>query len=260
MPQMQERKTSFEKTPRYQYHRFLDEAGDTTFYGKGKIPLIGTDGVSNYFLLGMLTVNEPLEAVRKKVVELQSNIASDPYLVEVPSIQKKRNKAGYFLHAKDDVPEVRKMAFELIKSINCHFDVVVGRKDYKVYEKKHNGNQAEFYADMLSHLLHGSMNGFEKLVLNVAHRSRCTTHTNLEKGLQKAVAIAKHKYPEACNCCAMVFNVQQPTVEPIINLVDYFLWALQRKIERGEKRYVDFLETQISSVVNLYTEDDETEK
>lgn len=29
------------------YHRFLDEAGDTTFWGKGKIQSIGTaDGVS----------------------------------------------------------------------------------------------------------------------------------------------------------------------------------------------------------------------
>ncbi len=252
--------TNVEKVATHKYHRFLDEAGDTTFYGKGKIPLVGTEGVSNYFLLGMLTINEPLETVRQKIIHLQHTIATDPYLLGVPSIWKKKSNAGYFLHAKDDVPEVRKMAFELIKSIDCHFDAVIGRKDYSVYEKKHNGNQAEFYADMLSHLLQGSMNGYEKLILNIAHRSRCTTHINLEKGLQKAVAIAKHKFPDACNSCKMVFNVQQPTTEPIINVADYFLWALQRKIERVEKRYVDFLETQIKSIVKLYTEDDETEK
>lgn len=54
----------------------------------------------------------------------------------------------------------------------------------------------------------------------------------------------------------MVFNVQKPTTEPIINIADYFLWALQRKIERDENRYVDFLETQISSVINLYTNEE----
>ena len=248
--------TKIIKAPTFQYHRFLDEAGDTTFYGKGKTPLIGAEGVSNYFIIGMLTINEPINEVREKLIQLQSSIANDSYLLGVHSIQKKKSKMGYFLHAKDDVPEVRKMGFEFIKSINCHFDAVVGRKDYNVYEKKHNGNQAEFYADMLSHLLHTSMNGFDKLVLNIAHRSRCTTHTNLEKGLQKAVAIAKHKYPEACNCCEMVFNVQKPTTEPIINIADYFLWALQRKIERDENRYVDFLETQISSVINLYTNEE----
>jgi hypothetical protein len=244
------------KLPTYQYHRFLDEAGDTTFYGKGKIPLIGADGVSNYFILGMLTLNEPIIEVREKVITLQESIASDPYFLEVPSIKKKKEKMGYFLHAKDDVPEVRKMAFEFIKSINCHFDVVIGRKDYSIYEKKHNGNQAEFYADMLSHLLHSSMNGYEKLVLNIAHRSQCTTHTNLQKGLHKAVAIASHKYPQDCNCCEMVFNVQQPTTEPIINIADYFLWALQRKMERNENRYFNFLDNQINSVVNLYEEDE----
>lgn len=244
------------KQPTHHYHRFLDEAGDTTFYGKGKIPIIGADGVSNYFILGMLTINESINEVREKLIQLQSNIANDSYLEAVPSIQKKKSKMGYFLHAKDDVPEVRKIAFEFIKSINCHFDAVVGRKDYHVYEKKHNGNQAEFYADILSHLLHTSMNDFDKLVLNIAHRSRCTTHTNLEKGLQKATSIAKHKYPEASNCCDIVFNVQKPTTEPIINIADYFLWALQRKIERGENRYVDFLDTQISSVIHLYNNEE----
>ena len=248
--------TKIIKVPTFQYHRFLDEAGDTTFYGKGKTPIIGAEGVSNYFILGMLTINEPIDMVRAKIIQLQTSIENDPYLLAVPSIQKKKSKMGYFLHAKDDVPEVRKMGFEFIKSINCHFDAVVGRKDYNVYEKKHNGNQAEFYADMLSHLLHTSINGFDKLVLNIAHRSRCTTHINLEKGLHKAIAIAKHKYPEASNCCEMVFNVQKPTTEPIINIADYFLWALQRKIERGEDRYVDFLDTKINSVINLYTNEE----
>jgi len=257
---MQKRIPDSEKIQTCQYHRFLDEAGDTTFYGKGKIPMIGAEGVSKYFILGMLTLNEPLNKIREKVIDLQNNIASDPYLLEVSSIKKKKNSSGYFLHAKDDVPEVRKMGFELIKSINCQFDVVIGRKDYSIYEKKHNGNQAEFYADLLSHLLHGNINNFEKLVLNIAKRSRCTTHTNLEKGLQKAIAISKHKYPDENNYCEMVFNVQQPTTEPIINIADYFLWAIQRKIERNEKRYFDFLGNQINSVTNLYSEDGEIER
>jgi hypothetical protein len=213
-----------DKLPAYHYHRFLDEAGDTTFYGKGK------------------------------VIRLQHAIVSDPYLIEVPSVQKKKNYNGYFVNAKDDVPEVRKMVFELIMSIDCKFDAVVGKKDYGVYEKKHNGNQAEFYADMLSHLLHNNMNGHERLVLNIAHRSRCTTHTNLEKGLQKALVIAKHKNPVVVAQAETVFNIQFPTTEPIINLADYFLWALQRKMERGENRYIDFLNSRVGNISTLYTE------
>ena len=46
--------------PLHKYHRFLDEAGDTAFYGKGKVPIIGQQGVSKCFVRGMLKIKEPL--------------------------------------------------------------------------------------------------------------------------------------------------------------------------------------------------------
>jgi len=55
-------------------------------------------------------------------------------------------------------------------------------------------------------------------------------------------------------------HFQKPTTEPIINIADYFLCAIQRKIERNEKRYFDFLGNQINSVTNLYSEDSEIER
>lgn len=87
---MQQDVLGFEKLPAHHYHRFLDEAGDTTFYGKGKVPLLGAEGVSKYFILGILTINEPIDTVRKKVIELQNNIAFDEYLIDVPSIKKRK--------------------------------------------------------------------------------------------------------------------------------------------------------------------------
>ena len=35
-------------------HRFLDEAGDTTLFGKGRVPILGQEGVSRCFGLGMV--------------------------------------------------------------------------------------------------------------------------------------------------------------------------------------------------------------
>ena len=234
------------------HHWFLDEAGDTTFYGKGKIPVIGNDGSSHAFILGMLKMNEPLEAARKKVLDLQRAISEDPYFTSVPSIEKKKAAYGYFLHAKDDLPEIRRMAFDLIKSIDCSFEAVVGRKIPSLYEKKHNGKEAEFYADLLSHLLKNKLNAYSKLVLNISHRSKCTTHTNLQKGLDKAVSRAKSKAPEKDNDCHVVFNVQQPTTEPLLNISDYFCWAIQRVFERGETRYYDYISNQVALVQDIY--------
>ena len=236
----------------FEYHRFLDEVGDTTFYGKGRVPIVGSDGVSSCFILGMLKIKKPFDGVRKKIVELQNQIADDPWFAEVPSIQKKKSKMGYYLHAKDDVPEVRKLAYELIRNIDCNFEAIAARKIYSLYESKHNGKEAEFYADLLSHLLKNKLNKYDNLVLNIAERSNCTTHTNLEKGLSKALERSKRLFPKKANGCKVVFNVQKPTTESLLNISDYFCWAIQRIFERGETRYYDFIADQISVVIDLY--------
>ncbi|HUX58535.1 MAG TPA: DUF3800 domain-containing protein [Bacteroidales bacterium] len=240
------------KEEKYLFHRFLDEAGDTTFYGRGKIRILGTEGVSKCFILGMLKINEPLEAIREKVLGLQSEISTNPYFEYIPSIEKKKAKRGYYLHAKDDIPEVRKLMYDLIKSTDCSFECVVARKIYPIYEGTHNGNESEFYADLLSHLLKNKLNKYHSLVLNIATRKKCTTHNNLQTGLTKALERAKTKNPCVENGCKVVFNIQEPTNEPLLNIADYFCWAVQRVFEKGEIRYYDFIYDKISLIIDLY--------
>jgi hypothetical protein len=87
-------------------HRFLDEAGDSTFYGKGKRLIVGENGVSLSFMIGMLKIKEPLDRIRKQVEALQMQIANDFYFADIPSIQKKKNK----LYLKRSTT-ARKMSF-----------------------------------------------------------------------------------------------------------------------------------------------------
>ncbi len=238
--------------PLHKYHRFLDEAGDTAFYGKGKVPIIGLQGVSKCFVLGILKVKEPLEPVRRRVIELQQAIAADPYYKDIPSIQRKINDHGYYLHATDDVPEVRKQAFEFIASLKCSFEAVVARKIIGIYERQHGGRDEVFYADLLSHLLKNKLEKYDRLVLNIAARGTSTSMTNLTQGL----AIARQRFAaknlkEAADN-VIHFNVQNPTTEPLLNVADYFCWSVQRVFERGETRYYDFVSDKVSVVVDLY--------
>jgi hypothetical protein len=124
-------------------HRFLDEAGDTTVYGKGKTDAIGKDGVSNCFIIGMVKFKEPLESLRNKIIDLQNSIETDPYF-NVPSIQKKTKGSGYYLHATDDLPEVRKLFFDIIKNIDCSFEAVVATKSLSRFETKYKGERRVF--------------------------------------------------------------------------------------------------------------------
>ena len=94
----------------YTRHRFLDEAGDMTFYGKGRTPIIGVQaGVSLGFILGMVKFRSPLEPIRQEIRHLQVQTANDPYFNDVPSVQKKKAElGGYYFHATDDPQEARK--------------------------------------------------------------------------------------------------------------------------------------------------------
>lgn len=235
-------------------HRFIDEAGDTTFYLKGKKSALGTNGVSTCFIIGMLKVNDDLDVVRSKIIKLQNEIASDPFF-EVPSVIKKKNKMGYFLHATDDIPEIRYKFLELIKTINCTFEAVVGEKSIKRYEQAHKGKEQYFYADLLSHLIKTKLQQEGKLVLHISGRGKSTKHQNLDLALQKAIHRVKSNPTKKIEIKReVVFNVNYPLNEPLLNLVDYFCWTVQRVFEKGETRYYERLKDKISLVVDLYDE------
>lgn len=233
------------------YHRFLDEAGDTTFYGKGKKNIIGVEGVSKVFILGMIKVKDPLDEVRDKIANLQNKITLDEFY-HVPSNLKKIKKTGYYLHATDDLPEVRKEMFDLMRTINCSFEAVVGRKDIERYETKHKGKEEYFYADLLSHLLKNKLSKNKKLVVHISERGKSTKNHNLELAFLKAKQrFAKNSGNEEAKT-KVVFNVNYPTKDPLLNLADYFCWSIQRVFERGEIRFYNFVKEQIKLVVDLY--------
>lgn len=50
----------------------------------------------------------------------------------------------------------------------------------------------------------------------------------------------------------IVFNIQNQYTEPLLNIADYFCWAVQRVFEKGETRYYNYLKEKISLVIDLY--------
>jgi hypothetical protein len=200
--------------------------------------------------------------LRGKIDSLQKSIASDPYY-QVKSILKKQSGAGYYFHATDDLPEVRKVFFDFIKSINCSFEAVVGRKTMNRYETTHKGKEEYFYADLLSHLLKNKLEKEENIILHVAERGRSTKNINLILALEKAKLRLAHNRSRKMTegekgvtrhdiKANVVFNVTYPTQEPLLNVADYFCWAIQRVFERGETRFYEYVREQVSLVIDVY--------
>ncbi|TGL21707.1 hypothetical protein EHQ46_07580 [Leptospira yanagawae] len=240
------------KSEKPENYRFLDEAGDATFYGRGRKPIVGEMGASKSFILGMVKLRTNLENVRQKIYELQNQVATDPYFKSIPSIQKKVSSGGFYFHATDDIPEVRKIFFDFISTLDLSFEAVVARKIIDIFVKKHNRKEDEFYADLLSHLLKNKFEKNESLVLTIASRGTSTRNHNLENALSKAKTSFINKKPDGEIKREIKFNIQNQKTEPLLNISDYFCWAIQRVFEKGETRYYDFLREKISLVIDLY--------
>ncbi|HEY5667983.1 MAG TPA: hypothetical protein VIR03_02340 [Candidatus Saccharimonadales bacterium] len=243
-----------DKPTTHDYHRFIDEAGDMTFFGKGKVDLLGTDGVSNVFMLGMVHIKQPLPDVRRLIQQFVYEICADPLFNEIPSIKKRMDKDGMFLHAKDDPPELRSKFFEFLRGkIDYSLQVVVGRKKTTRFVNKHNSQEKEFYADLLSHLLKDKAN-YDKLVLNIADRASVTRIQNLESALLKAHECHQKKNKGEYRA-KIAFNVQPYNQELLLAVVDYGLWSVQRVFEKGETRFYESIKDKVPLVLDLYDVD-----
>jgi hypothetical protein len=233
-------------------HRFLDEAGDTTFYGKGRVSIVGQQGVSLSFSIGMVRFHGDLNKLRSAVSALQAEIVADEYLRAIASVARKAASKGFYFHATDDPPEVRERFFKFIKGIDCTCEVMVARKIPSMFALKHHHQEAEFYADVLSHLLKNKLKLGQKVVLNIAERGASTRNANLQLALTKAVERFEKKWSVDEISSLVAFNVQNHQTEPLLNVADYLCWSVQRVFEKGETRYYDFLGDKIRVVVDLY--------
>jgi hypothetical protein len=200
----------------------------------------------------MVKLAAPVEEVRAQVEALCRGVEVDDYLNRIPSVVKRIQSGGFFFHAKDDPAEVRERLFKWIHQTDCSLEMVVGRKIPALFARKHHGNDSEFYADLLSHLLKNKLKLAQRLVLTIAERGKSTRNQVLELATIKARERFAKKEDASAISSEVVFNVQNPRTEPLLCVPDYLAWAVQRVFERGDTRHYDFVRERISLVVDLY--------
>lgn len=127
--------------PQTIHNYYVDEAGDPTLFDKqGKI-IVGTPGVSNYFLVGVAHVPNPQQAHRD-LEDLRRRLLGDPYFKGVPSMRSDADKTALCFHAKNDLPEVRREVFKLLPQLLA--------KDYRLImdlDDTRNLRYGEWYSD-----------------------------------------------------------------------------------------------------------------
>jgi len=226
---------------------FVDEAGDGTLFDQRGHIIVGTQGCSQYFILGLADVPGP-DKLSRELEELRVRLMADPYFRKVPSMQPEAKKTALAFHAKDDVPEVRREVFALILRHDLQFLAVV-RDKRKVIEYVRQRNEQdsvyrytpnELYDYMVRRLFKTLLHKDDEYNIYFARRGA----SDRTEALQKALEAARRRFSAQWNIVSTaLINVipGSPANHAGLQVADYFLWALQRLYERREDRYVELL-------------------
>ncbi len=226
---------------------FVDEAGDPNLFARRGRIIVGTEGCSRHFILGMLDIQEP-HRLAKACEELREQLMRDPYFKGIPSMQADNRKTATAFHAKDDLPEVRREVFALLRRHEMRFYAVIRDKSVAVdYVRQRNQREPDYryqpnelYDELVSMLFAGHLHEEDAYLVCFAQRGSSTRNAALAAALKSSRDEFNRKTGMAY-AARIDVTVRFPGQLAELQAVDYFLWALQRLYEKGEGRYVEYL-------------------
>jgi hypothetical protein len=237
---------------------YVDEAGDPTlFASRGGRVIAGTrDGCSRFFILGKLDVPDP-EALADALTALRKQLLADPYFKGVPSMDPQRSRTALHFHAKDDPGEVRREVFRLLDGFDVRFYAHI--RDKQVIAQKvleHNKQKPRYryrpnhlYDRCIGPLFENRLHQHQSYRIVFARRGSSDRSEALSRGLQQARDRFRSKWGiEGTSPIEVVCS--SPASVVCLQAADYFLWALQRCYERGDRRYIDLLWQKVGLIVD----------
>jgi hypothetical protein len=239
-------------------HYYVDEAGDTTLFSRRGRVIIGEEGCSTYFCLGLLDVPNP-DQLSENLEKLRQDLLSDPYFRKVPSMQVRNRKTAFAFHAKDDPPEVRREVFALLReSSNLRFFAVIKDKrkeiDYIMEQQKseptYRYQPNQLYEYLVSRMFTGHLHEASEYNICFAKRGKADRTESLRQALETARQKSKMRGTVA-SAGLMNVTTLNSSQHCALQAVDYFLWSLQRFYEKREDRYVDYLWSAFRVVIDV---------
>lgn len=233
---------------------YVDESGDLTFFVKNKPVKFDSANISKHFMIGMVHIKSDLSEVNKAFEELRASLIEDPFIKKIPS----SHKITQMFHAKDDADIIRREVFKLIRKFDFSVQVIIRRKpvilrqiiqQYKQTHIKTIISEKDMYNSMVSTLFKRSL-----------HKNDCKIYfsqrgkTFNEESLKSAIDKAKrnfyftYKIPNAHQ-----INVysSQPQYHIGLQIIDYYLWALQRLYNFEDDSYFNLLKDDFKLIIDL---------
>jgi len=224
---------------------FVDESGDTTFYNKKGDFIVGEEGCSKILLLGFIKTKAP-EELRFALTKLREELLNDPYLENIPSME----KTAVAFHAKDDCPEVRHAVYKMLSELDFTSQIVIARKTKTVIDK-FNGNANKLYDYLISQLFRNVLHKSTYNKIYFATRGNRKRQEPLNAAILNAIRIFEDKWSTKVNTTHEIFP-QSPSGEPCLQVIDYINWAIYRAYTKGEMRFFNSICNKVRLLVDLY--------
>lgn len=238
------------------HHFFVDEAGDLTLFDRKKRLVLGREGVSSTFIVGAALVADPI-GVAERLGALRARLLADPLLAGAASMQPDAGRTAVAFHANKDLPEVRLEVFRQLMREEIRVFAAIRRKHRLADEVREfqvqTGSKRDMesvYDSLVERVFRDRLHLAEETRIVFAHRG----HANRTHALHQALAAAKRKFERRWGK-----GIDKPTLVTSafpreaagLQAVDYFLWALQRWLERGEVRFFDAVRQHFGLIVDV---------
>jgi hypothetical protein len=223
--------------------------------------IVGREGVSRLFLVGVADVPDPL-AARAALDGLRASLLADPYFRGVPSMLPASNKTAACFHAKDDLPEVRREVFKLLPTLGVQVQAAVRRKSDLVGEARMMYSlgvklrASDIYDELVKRLFKNLLHRGSSHLVCFARRGKSDRQDALTAALQRAKQNFRQQWKTDADP-PFAIRASVPSADTGLQIVDYYLWALQRLMERDEDRYFASVADQFSLIMDL---DDKRQK
>lgn len=234
---------------------FVDEAGDLTLFDARGRTIVGHEGVSHTFLVGAVELSAPSE-VEAQLTELRVRLLADPYFRGVPSMQEKARKTALAFHAKDDLPEVRREVFRLLAALECKVFVAFRRKARLAEKHREHlfrtGTKRSpdaVYDELVSGLFKDRLHLADENRIVFARRGKSERTVALEAAIREAKRKFEVRWQKGVDRPTTIRS-STPSQTVGLQVIDYFLWALQRLIERGEDRFFALLASKYRLIID----------
>ncbi|MHC5822918.1 MAG: DUF3800 domain-containing protein [Nostoc sp.] len=223
-------------------HYFVDEAGDLSFFDKKGRIIVGQPGASKFFMVGVAQISDP-EQVTWELNALRSSLMTHPRFKNIPSMQPEAKKTAITFHAKNDHPEIREKVFDLMQSFDIKVLVAIRSKADMAESAKANFkslgtklHQNAIYDDLITRVFKNLLHKADVIRIAIARRGKAVREEALEQAINQAQKNFESEWKIGSNS-SIIIEPTYPSEVAGLQVIDYYLWAVQRCYERDDDQF-----------------------